>query len=61
MGRNQPAELSAGGAVSLPGSVDRSLEHVAGHEGKDDRVLAQRWVPAVLGEQVEQPLGFPDD
>jgi hypothetical protein len=61
MRRDQAAELAPGGAVSLPGSFDSSLEHVTSHEGKDDGVLPHSWVLAVLREQIQQPGDFPDD
>ena len=61
MRRNDLAQLGAGGAIPLPGAFHGAAEHVAGDDGQDDGMSAHNGVQAVLGDEVEEPLDFPDD
>ena len=55
--------VDANGVVqyALPGAFDCAGEDVASDHSKDDGVPPHRGVQPVLGDEVEQPLDFPDD
>jgi len=61
VGWDQLAELAPGGPVTLAGSLDCPVEHVAGDVRQNDGIPAYRGVLAVFGEKIQQPDHFPDD
>lgn len=60
--RDQAVEFGTSGAVSLPGTLDRASQDVAGNECENNRVLSHGGIMAVLRKKVHQPgcgRGFP--
>jgi hypothetical protein len=55
MGRDQLAKLTPGGPVTLTGSLNCPVEHVAGDIRQNDGMPPYRGVLAVFGEEIQQP------
>jgi hypothetical protein len=60
MGRDQLAQLAPSGPVTLAGSLDCPVEHVAGDIRQNDGVPPYGRVLAVFREKIQQPRDFPD-